>query len=102
MVLGSSIATCRPDRSSGNTLADGWSEPFLQKVGFSMPRTVAAIHTLPFLSNMALWLLALVSQIFSSPQYAEGAVGRMSAEPWRGGPSDSGMFGSATGILKNV
>ena len=33
-----------------------------------MPRTVAAIHTRPFLSNMALWLLARVSQIASSPQ----------------------------------
>ena len=68
IVLGSSIVTWRDDRSSGNTLAEGWSEPFLQKAGLSMPRTVAAIHTRPFLSNMALWLLALVSQIFSSPQ----------------------------------
>ena len=32
------------------------------------PRTVAASHTRPFLSNIELWLLALVSQIFSSPQ----------------------------------
>ena len=68
MVLGSSIATWRGDRSSGNTLADGWSEPFLQKAGLSMPRTVAASQSLPFLSNMELWLLARVSQIFSSPQ----------------------------------
>src|SRR5437764_14052128 len=100
MVLGSSMATCRGDLSSGNTLAEGWSEPFLQKAGLSMPRTVAAIHTRPFLSNMALWLLARVSQVFSSPQYAEACSGLMLAA-WPG-PSDSGMFGSSTGILKNV
>ena len=49
IVFGSSIATWRGERSSGNTLADGWSEPFLQKAGLSMPRTVAASHTRPLL-----------------------------------------------------
>ena len=34
IVLGSSIVTRRCVRSSGNALADGWSEPFLQKAGF--------------------------------------------------------------------
>jgi len=49
------------------------------------------------LSNIELWLLARVSQSFSSPQYAEGASGRtLAACP---GPSASGMLGSATGIL---
>ena len=33
-----------------------------------MPRTAAANQTLPFLSNMPLWLLARWLQIFSSPQ----------------------------------
>ena len=33
IVLGSSIDTWRAERSSGNTLAEGWSEPFLQKAG---------------------------------------------------------------------
>src|SRR6266478_3186354 len=67
IVLGSSIATWRPDCSSGNTLAEGWSEPFLQNAGLSNPRTAAANHTRPFLSNMPLWLLARWLQIFSSP-----------------------------------
>ena len=47
--------------SSGNSLAEGWSEPFLQKSGFFGPRTAAANHTRPFWSNIALWLLTLVS-----------------------------------------
>ena len=68
IVFGSSMASCRPARSIGITFADGWSEPFLQNAGFSLPRTFAAIHTRPFLSNMALWLLARESQSFSSPQ----------------------------------
>src|SRR4029453_8749868 len=102
IVLGSSIDTWRPERSSGNTLAEGWSEPFLQKAGLSIPRTAAANHTPPLLSNMPLWLLARWFQIFSPPQYAEGWVGLATAEAWNGGPNDSGAFGSATGILKNV
>src|SRR5918994_4486291 len=64
IVLGSSIDTWRPERSSGNTLAEGWSEPFLQKAGLSIPRTAAANQTRPFLSNMPLWLLARWLQIF--------------------------------------
>ena len=65
-----------------------------------MPRTAAANHTRPFLSNMPLWLLARWLQIFSSPQYAEGSIGLVVAEAWSGGPSDSGASRSATGILK--
>src|SRR5688572_7706445 len=54
----------------------------------------------PLLSNIALWLLARVSQSFSSPQYAEGPIGfTVAACP---GPRDSGMPGSATGILNVV
>ena len=68
IVLGSSIDTWRPEWSSGNTLAEGWSEPFLQKAGFSVPRTAAANHTRPFPSIMPLWLLVRWLQIFSSPQ----------------------------------
>src|SRR5688572_10616893 len=63
-----------------------------------MPRIVAANHTLPFLSNMPLWLFAFVSQIFSLPQYGEGAAS-LSLAAWPG-PSASGVFGSRTGILK--
>src|SRR5215831_7145014 len=102
IVFGSSIDTWRPERSSGNTLADGWSEPFLQKAGLSMPRTAAANHTRPFLSNMPLWLLAFWLQIFSSPQYADACIGFADAEAWNGGPNDSGVFGSAIVIVKNV
>src|SRR5882757_1216356 len=99
IVLGSSIATWRADFSSGNALADGWSEPFLHHAGLSMPRTVAASQTRPFLSNIELWLLARVSQSFCSPQYADGCRGcTLPACP---GPSDSGISVSATGILKN-
>src|SRR5258706_11310952 len=96
MVFGSSIATWRVERSSGKTLADGCSEPFLQTAGLSMPRTVAVSQSRPCLSNIELWLLAFVSQVFSSPQYAEGCNGfTLAACP---GPSDSGISGSRTGI----
>src|SRR5262245_59612373 len=74
MVFGSSTEMWRLVRSSGNTFADGCSEPFLQKSGLSGLRTVAANHTRPSRPNMPLWLLALESQIFWSPQYGEGCV----------------------------
>src|SRR6185436_2117848 len=100
MVVGSSIATWRDDCCNGNAFADGCVEPCLQNAGLSRSRTVAASHTRPLESNIELWLLARVSQSFSSPQYAEGASGRtLAACP---GPSASGMPGSATGILKVV
>src|SRR5262249_43513057 len=60
-VLGSSIASARCVCSSGKSLAEGWSEPFWQNAGFLGPRTAAASQIRPFLSNMALWLLTLVS-----------------------------------------
>src|SRR5205814_3551670 len=100
IVFGSSTASCRDDCSSGKTLADGCSEPFLQNAGLSRPRTLAASHTRPCPSNIELWLLARVSQSFSSPQYAEGCIGfTLAAWP---GPSDSGISASATGILNVV
>src|SRR5439155_13646760 len=100
IVFGSSIDTWRPERSSGNTLAEGCSEPFWQKAGFLGPRTAAANHTRPFLSNMPLWLLAFVSQIFSSPQYADGAAGfSIAACP---GPGASGVSVARTGIVNVV
>ena len=45
IVLGSSTAAWREDLSSGKTLAEGWSEPFLQKAGLSIPRTLAESQT---------------------------------------------------------
>ena len=68
IVLGSSIATCRDDFSSGKIFAEGWSEPFLQKSGLFRPRTLAESQMRPSLSNMELWLLARVSHRLVSPQ----------------------------------
>src|SRR5205809_7542946 len=60
----------------------------------------AANQTLPFLSNIELWLLTLVSQMCSSPQYAEGCSAvRPAAWP---GPRLNGIFGSLTGARKVV
>src|SRR5262245_27528282 len=99
IVFGSSIATWRGLFSIGKTLAYGLSEPFLHQAGLSMPRTVAAIQMRPCLSNIALWLLARVSHNTSSPQYGDSAVGF--TVPACPGPSDTGISGTRTGILKN-
>ena len=74
IVLGSSTDSCRFEFGTGNALADGWSEPFWQKSGFLAPRPRAANQTRPWRSNMALWLLVLVSQMASVPQYADGCM----------------------------
>src|SRR5882672_3076679 len=42
LVFGSYIVTWRPDAASGNTFADGWLEPALQKSGFGAGRILAA------------------------------------------------------------
>jgi hypothetical protein len=68
IVLGSRTATWRAFFSIGNALAEGCSEPFLQKSGLSGPRIAAASQTRPWLSNIELWLFTLLSQSFSSPQ----------------------------------
>ena len=41
------IAACRPDFSSGNILAEGWSDPALQKAGSSAGRILAVNQTRP-------------------------------------------------------
>ena len=51
---------------------------------------------------MPLWLFAFCDQIFSVPQYGEGANGLSRAEAWNGGPNDSGTSSFRTDILKNV
>src|SRR6185503_6139562 len=53
-VFGSYTDAWRGEFSSGNTFADGWSEPFLQKSGFAAGRWRAANHTRPSLSIIAL------------------------------------------------
>ena len=72
-VLGSSIVRERFARSNGKTLAEGCSEPFLQKAGLLGPRNLAANQTRPFRSNMPLWLFALLSQTFPHPSKATAA-----------------------------
>src|SRR4030095_17239025 len=80
MVLGSSIERCRLLRSVGKALAEGCSEPFLQKAGLFGPRIVAANHTRPLRSNMPLWLFALLVQTCSLPQEGDGCIGFSSIE----------------------
>ncbi len=60
-------------RCSGNSLADGWSEPALQNAGFSGARTAEVSHSRPRSSSIGLWTLFLLVQIASSPQYGDGA-----------------------------
>src|SRR5437588_2374589 len=66
--FGSYIANWRFDFSTGNALAEGCSEPFLQKAGLSSPRIRAVNQTRPSLSSIGLCTLAWLSQILSSPQ----------------------------------
>ena len=84
-VFGSYIESCRPDSLSGATLADGWSEPFLQKSGFAGGLIRAVNQTRPFSSMIGLWIEVWPSQIASSPQYTDGPSGRS---------LDDGVFGS--------
>src|SRR5262249_25828328 len=72
-VFGSYIASCRPERLIGKSLADGCVDPALQNAGLSPGRIVEVIHTRPLSSNIGLWTLFLLDQIASSPQYADGA-----------------------------
>src|ERR1700730_14307125 len=90
LVFGSYIASWRVDFSTGKNLAEGWSEPCLQKAGLSSPRMRAVNQTRPSLSNIGLCTLAWLFQIFSSPQYGEGrSTGRLAA---------LGVFASRTGM----
>src|ERR1700681_1003100 len=68
IVLGSSTATWRVDFSIVEAFAYALCEPLLHQAGLSMPRTVAAIHTRPFSSNIALCMFARVSHSFLLPQ----------------------------------
>src|SRR4029077_14247016 len=91
--FGSHTAACRSDSLIGNAFAEGWSEPGRQYAGFSRARVEAASQTRPLPSTIELWLLTRVSQIASSPQYAEGCIAvRAAACP---GPRLNGIFGSS-------
>src|SRR6516164_585705 len=72
-VAGSYMERCRVDCSIGVSLADGWSDPFLQKSGLANCPTREVNQTRPFSSIIGLCMLAWLSQITSSPQEAEGA-----------------------------
>ena len=67
-VAGSNIARCRVEVSSGNTFADGWLEPFLQKSGLGGAPTREVYQTRPFSSNIGLCVVDWPCQIGSSPQ----------------------------------
>jgi hypothetical protein len=58
--------------SDGNSFADGWLDPSLQKSGLADGRTAEVIQTRPFSSNIGLCTLFLLVQMTSSPQYGEG------------------------------
>src|SRR5687767_2165677 len=73
LAFGSQSARCRPALAIGNSFAEGWLDPSLQKLGFSGGRTVDVIQTRPCPSNIGLWTLFLLSQMASSPQYGDGA-----------------------------
>ena len=75
---------------NGNTFAEGWSEPFLQKSGLFGWRMRAAIQTRPFSSIIWLWMLVWLSQIGLGPQYGDGAIGFF---------TEDGAFGSRTGCF---
>src|SRR5215510_7796704 len=92
-VVGSYIDRWRLAFSSGNALADGWSEPFLQKSGLAGGRTRAVNQTRPFSSIIGLCMLVWLSQIGLSPHTGEGAI-RASFE--------LGVAGSRTGCFTCV
>ena len=73
---------------SGNSRADGWLDPALQKAGLSGGRTVEVIHTRPRSSNMGLCTLFLLVQMTSSPQYGDGCGSDA--------PAAGGVLGSRT------
>src|SRR5262249_43241868 len=56
-LAGSYIDRWRLASASGNTFAEGWSDPALQKSGLAGGRTRAVIQTLPFSSIIGLCML---------------------------------------------
>src|ERR1700694_4138140 len=72
---------------SGNTFAEGCSEP-LHQSGFLLGRTREVNHTRPFSSIIGLWLRVRPSQIGFGPHQADGPNGLS---------FDEGVSGSRTG-----
>jgi hypothetical protein len=72
LVFGSYTWRWRLALLTGNSFADGWLDPSLQKSGLADGRTAEVIQTRPFSSNIGLCTLFLLVQMTSSPQYGEG------------------------------
>src|SRR5580658_8464783 len=89
-VFGSKIENWRCDVASGNSFAEGLSDPALQNAGFDSGRRRAEYQTRPSASNIGLWTIAWLSQISSSPQYGDGASCEYSS-------FELEVFGSMTG-----
>src|SRR5712691_882345 len=89
-VAGSYMERWRLAASIGNTFAEGWSDPFLQKSGLAGGRTRALNQTRAFSSMIGLCMLVWLSQIGLSPQTGEGAIGKS---------LELGVFGSRTGCF---
>src|SRR5713101_4341164 len=89
-VFGSYMERWRLDCSTGNSFADGWSEPVLQKSGLAGAPTREVNQTRPCSSNIGLCILAWLSQIGPSPQYGDGSIAFCFEE---------GVFASRTGIF---
>src|SRR5438552_5654727 len=74
-VFGSYMERWRLDCSTGNSFADGCSEPFLQKSGFAGAPTREVNQTRPVSPNIGLCMLGGLSQIRSLPQCADRVSG---------------------------
>src|SRR5712692_2150453 len=74
LVFGSYTARWRLASAIGNSFADGWLDPSLQKSGLLGGRTAEVIQSRPLSSNIGLCTLFLLVQMTSSPQYGEGWI----------------------------
>src|SRR5689334_4932011 len=73
-VFGSHIASCRPERLTGVSFAEGCEEPSWQNGGLSPGRTTDVIQTRPCASIIGLWTLFLLFHGRSSPQNSDGFI----------------------------
>src|SRR5207249_12126019 len=83
----------RFDCSTGNSFAEGWSDPLLQNSGLAGAPTRDVNQTRPCSSSIGLCMLVWLSQIGSGPQYGVGSIAFC---------FDEGVLGSRTSILTCV
>src|SRR5881409_3562484 len=88
LVFGSYTARWRLASAIGNSFADGWLDPSLQKSGLLGGRTAEVIQSRPLSSNIGLCTLFLLVQMTSSPQYGDGRGSKA--------PTAGGVLGSRT------